>query len=665
MSAVSSSPIPAVLAKLGPLNPDDMVDLRFLEAVPDPRSRRGRWYSLPSILLVCAAAAISGARTLDELAEWGARADAGLLAALGVRRHLLRRRHAPSKSLVGRVLERLDADAPDAAVGAWLAHRHTAAAPGRRRVIAVDGKALRGSARLSRAPPAPAVRRHPRPPGHPRPAEVGSKTNETRHFQPLLAPLDLDEDVATFDALHSVKANVAWLVETKKAHYVAVIKPNQPNAWAQLDGLDWHAVAIQHTASNKGHGRRESRSVKTLAIADNLGGIAFPHAKLAARVHRRRKATGRKETRKTLHTVTSLDTHRAKPAELASHLRGHWIVEAHHHIRDRTFAEDASTVHTGNAPRVMATLRNLAIGALKALGATNIAKTTRAIHDQPKKPSPSWASPTSPTSTELDQALAAGPTADTAPVLSLTSMAPSAVTRSAGPAMTRSAVISNVFTGGGGLLVPAASRRSVPRALLRELLLLATDVVDRAEDRPAGPEGAGGAEAVGVRVLLGLLRGVLGGAHDRVARGVLVVEAVERAALVLGLVEDHADAPEGVVHLLVARGRRRARVGGAAGLADAGPVPAPVDAFGAGVFRDQLPHPGVGPGEGVLAAVVLLLQPVEALLIEAAAEVGLQAREDGDPPGQVPGRHDEQRDDQDPARRAPVGHQVGEVRTCR
>ncbi|WP_405656857.1 hypothetical protein OG581_40365 [Streptomyces sp. NBC_01386] len=147
-------------------------------------------------------------------------------------------------------------------------------------------------------------------------------------------------------------------------------------------------MAIQHTASNKGHGRRESRSVKTLAIADNLGGIAFPHAKLALRVHRRRKATGRKETRETVYAVTSLDAHQAKPAELASHLRGHWIVEAQHHIRDRTFAEDASTVHAGNAPRVMAALRNLAIGALKALGATNIAKTTRAIRDQPERALP-------------------------------------------------------------------------------------------------------------------------------------------------------------------------------------------------------------------------------------------------------------------------------------
>ncbi|WP_329305842.1 ISAs1 family transposase [Streptomyces sp. NBC_01260] len=304
-------------------------------------------------------------------------ADAGLLAALDVRRHLLHWRHAPSRSAIGRVLERLDADALDAAVGAWLAHRHTAAAPDRRRVIAVDGKALRGSARLDQP------RRHLLSAvTHGRPVtlaqtEVGSKTNETRHFQPLLAPLDLEEDVVTFDALHSVRANVAWLVETKKAHYVAVIKPNQPTAWAQLDGLDWHAVAIQHTASNKGHGRRESRSVKTLAIADNLGGIAFPHAKLALRVHRRRKATGRKETRETVYAVTSLDAHQAKPAELASHLGGHWTVEAQHHIRDRTFAEDASTVHAGNAPHVMATLRNLAIGALKALGATNIAKRSR------------------------------------------------------------------------------------------------------------------------------------------------------------------------------------------------------------------------------------------------------------------------------------------------
>ncbi|WP_239111952.1 hypothetical protein [Streptomyces anulatus] len=53
-----------------------------------------------------------------------------------------------------------------------------------------------------------------------------------------------------------------------------------------------------------------------------------------------------------------------------------------------TYAEDASTLHTGTAPRAMATFRNLAIGLLKTLGATNIAKTTRAIRDQPERALP-------------------------------------------------------------------------------------------------------------------------------------------------------------------------------------------------------------------------------------------------------------------------------------
>ena len=59
-----------------------------------------------------------------------------------------------------------------------------------------------------------------------------------------------------------------------------------------------------------------------------------------------------------------------------------------HHIRDVIFAEDASTVHAGTAPRAMAPLRNLAIGVLKTLGADNIARTTRAIRHEPRRALP-------------------------------------------------------------------------------------------------------------------------------------------------------------------------------------------------------------------------------------------------------------------------------------
>ncbi len=398
MPAAISSPVPAVLVKLGPLDAGRVADLRpYFDAVPDPRSRRGRWYPLTAILLVCALAVVSGAKSIDELAEWGERASDTLLAVIGFRRHPLRWRRTPAPATIGRVLVAVDGDALDRAVGAYLADRHraatepavTASASGRRRVIAVDGKALKGSARLTSA------RRHLLSAvTHGRvvtlaQAEVGAKTNETAHFRPLLAPLDLAGAVVTFDALHSVKANISWLVEAKKAHYIAVIKTNQPTAHNQLAALPWRDIPVQHTASASGHGRRESRSIKTCGIADQLGGIAFPHARLAIRVHRRRKPTGERETRESVYAVTSLDAHQTSPADLATAIRGHWGVEnSSHHIRDVTFAEDASTVHTGTAPRAMATFRNLAIGVLRTLGAANIAKTTRAIRDEPERALP-------------------------------------------------------------------------------------------------------------------------------------------------------------------------------------------------------------------------------------------------------------------------------------
>lgn len=393
MPAVASSPIPAVLAKLGPLDADRIADLRpYLESVPDPRSRRGRWYSLTAILLVCAYAVLGGAKSIEEIAEAGERASVALLTVLGIRRHLLGWRRSPKPVTIGRVLQALDGDALDRAVGAYLAERHRESTPPGipsthvQQVIAVDGKALKGSAGLD------APRRHllsavtHAPVATLAQVEVGAKTNETRHFKPLLAPLDLADTVVTFDALHSVKANITWLVETKKAHYIAVIKTNQPVAYAQLNALPWTSIKVQHTASRTAHGRRESRSIKTCSLAKSLGGIAFPHAALAIRVHRRRKPTGKPETRESVYAVTSLDTHQTSPTALAVAIQGHWGIEnSSHHIRDVTFAEDTSTVHTGNAPRAMASFRNLAIGALKLLEADNIAKTTRAIRHEPER----------------------------------------------------------------------------------------------------------------------------------------------------------------------------------------------------------------------------------------------------------------------------------------
>ena len=98
-----------------------------------------------------------------------------------------------------------------------------------------------------------------------------------------------------------------------------------------------------------------------------MAGLDFPHATQAIRITRRvRLLHGRRWRIVTVYAVTSLTAARAHPARLADWTRGHWGVEALHHIRDVAFAEDACQVRTGNTPQTMASLRNLAIGILRA-----------------------------------------------------------------------------------------------------------------------------------------------------------------------------------------------------------------------------------------------------------------------------------------------------------
>jgi predicted transposase YbfD/YdcC len=102
--------------------------------------------------------------------------------------------------------------------------------------------------------------------------------------------------------------------------------------------------------------------------------LLFPGARQAIQLKRRRmdRKTG-KVSIKTVYAVTSLTAEQATPAELARLIRSHPKIEALHHVRDVTFAEDASPLRTGSAPRTMATWRNLAIGALRLTGKSSIA----------------------------------------------------------------------------------------------------------------------------------------------------------------------------------------------------------------------------------------------------------------------------------------------------
>ena len=394
MPAVSSSLISPALEKLEELPAGDRALLaghcpglaEHLAWVPDPRDPRGVRHTLTSLLLAAAAAVLAGARSFTAIGEWVTDAPPRVMAALGVRYDPLARRfRPPDEATIRRVLEAVDAAAVEAAVGSWLAARLQAtrpprsrAGPRQRRAVAVDGKAVRGTRHASgdgqarhllaaAVPQAGAVLAQ---------AGVDGKTNEITAFAPLLAPLDLAGAVVTADAMHAQREHAQFLVTAKHAHYILAVKNNQPSLYAQVKSLPWRQVPAALDARERGHGRAEWRTLKLTAVA---AGIAFPHAAQAIQIRRRRKPLSgtKKWSTETSYAVTSLTASQATPAQIAGWIRGHWGIEALHHIRDVTYGEDASQIRSGNGPQVMATLRNLAIGILKPGGHPSIAAACR------------------------------------------------------------------------------------------------------------------------------------------------------------------------------------------------------------------------------------------------------------------------------------------------
>jgi hypothetical protein len=159
--------------------------------------------------------------------------------------------------------------------------------------------------------------------------------------------------------------NLDWLVREKKAHYIAAVKANQPLLYARLKALPWRHVPAGSTTRDAGHGRAETRSLKTAQVKD----LDFPFARQAIKITRWRPdtATG-KISRETVYAITSLTSAQATARELARLVREHWTIEAHHHIRDVTFGEDSAASRTGSAPANLATIRAAIIAAIKDAG---------------------------------------------------------------------------------------------------------------------------------------------------------------------------------------------------------------------------------------------------------------------------------------------------------
>jgi predicted transposase YbfD/YdcC len=341
--------------------------LSVLTALVDPRHRRGRRYPLVGLVAAGIAATLAGARSFTAIAQWLADQECAVAVALGFDQH----RCTPEESVFRRLFARLDADTMDALIGVWM-WTATRLIDGRR-VIALDGKTVRGArAAGAAAPHLVAAFDHAAGVVLGQVA-VAAKTNEIPTVRTLLKLLDLTGAVVTLDAMHC-QDDTAELIVAAGGDYVVTVKRNRPSLHAALKVLPWKDIPA-HAYTEKTKGRRVRRTIKTAAVP---AWITFPGAAVVAQL-RRTVVVKKVKTVEVVYVIASCEV---DPATLAAWVQGHWCVENKlHYVRDTAYAEDASRVRTGHAPRIMATLRNTAISLLRLAGHTNIAQALR-HHDR-------------------------------------------------------------------------------------------------------------------------------------------------------------------------------------------------------------------------------------------------------------------------------------------
>jgi predicted transposase YbfD/YdcC len=333
-----------------------------------------------SVLAVSVAAVLAGARAYTVSAEWAGMQSAEVLSRLGITGQV------PSEATIRRVLARVDAAALATAIGAYVWTRTTVAAG--RRVIAIDGKSLRGSGGADGVLPHLVAALD-----HATGTVLGqlatmAKSNEIPTVRTLLKTLDLTGAVVSIDAMHT-QDDTAQVILDGHGDYVLTVKANRPKLLAVLKALPWKQVRSP-TSSDRSRGRRITRTIKVLQAPTDLPDwTGFPGAVQVAQIRRTRTSKTKTGTKKTtvevVYIITSADHHTAPPPTLAAWVQHHWRIESLHWVRDMVYDEDRSQIQTGTGAETMATIRNTAISLLRLAGWTRIAAALRHHQHHPDK----------------------------------------------------------------------------------------------------------------------------------------------------------------------------------------------------------------------------------------------------------------------------------------
>ena len=339
---------------------------RFAD-LPDSRVEGRTDHDLLDIVVLALCAVMSGAEGWDDIEDWARARE------MWLRRYLRLRNGIPGHDTIRRVFEALLPSELERRFEEWM-EKVCPAVKGR--IIAIDGKAVRGSARAERGLRAlHQVSAYAAEYGltlGQRPCE--EKSNEITAIQELLPTLALEGAVVTIDAMGCQTA-IAQQITDGGGDYVLAVKDNQPRLAEALrdffsslnaPGYGKRTFSL-HETLDKGHGRIETRRCIAVGELDwlELLDLKGRWSKLAsvACIESTREIAGKVETEKR-YVISSLP---ADSRRILHAVRTHWGIEnGLHWCLDVTFGDDASPIRLRNAALNFSFLRRLAINLFRA-----------------------------------------------------------------------------------------------------------------------------------------------------------------------------------------------------------------------------------------------------------------------------------------------------------
>ena len=342
---------------------------RHFEGLEDPRSEINQRHPLVSVVVVSLMAVLAGASGPTAIAAWANDKKDYMPNLLSLPNGI------PQKDVYRRVLSALKPSAFQACFANWLQSlraRAEADSGVEQPVFAVDGKTLRRSHNRSKGLGALHsvsiwATEYGLTLGQ---VATDDKSNEITAIPELLRLVDIKGAIITIDAMGTQKAIARQIVDAE-ADYVLALKGNQDTIHkAVVSYIDEQrtnnfadVAARQHTTTDTGHGRKETRTYVQMPAPKSLPGFELWKGLKTIGVVISLCLRGGKETIESRYFLSSLPL---GVKRFAGAVRGHWGIEnTCHWSLDVTYREDQSRIRDINMRDNFAWLNRFTLSLLK------------------------------------------------------------------------------------------------------------------------------------------------------------------------------------------------------------------------------------------------------------------------------------------------------------